>query len=460
MIVIMDNYKKEVGIEYIRYEDYVDEIENSSNRYSTIIDKYPLGKLLLDYLDFDFDNIDKILEKYFNFDFPTSYDDLLPIFSRLVEGLDELVKIHPYFKAAYDDFILSLTDYSYSVRSYFEPITEMDRELDDYKVLLDPMNEEKLSQQTERIIEKRRMDLEKETNRMRYYFSYKNQNKGFEVHNEEYIHTFNDQDMHNYLKDYVNFCFIDCEYTEFKDLTPLERFRVIDFFNENISQRIFRALFTETESFYQIKDASNKNFEIENPSDRLLLAEIAKSGSQNLQFKYELDFDSAIKLEFLYMLANNIKIKKCEHCGEFFIPESREDEKYCSRVRANGRTCKQMGWEYKKKSKHYEEYRKVYVKFIAFKLRNLEKFNSDSYNITLDDIFDSWTKVAGYSMTDLDSDALTKEEYEKELENFIRWINISYKEIKRIVQGKISEEELDFLNSTDKKGMREWLGNL
>ncbi len=173
-----------------------------------------------------------------------------------------------------------------------------------------------------------------------------------------------------------------------------------------------------------------------------------------------MDIDKALVLELLHILSEGVNVKKCLHCGKFFIPESREDEKYCDRNQPNGRTCKQMGWEQKVKSRHYEEYRKTYIKFVAFKLRNTEKFNSKGYNITLDEIFDSWSKFAGYKISYFDSKNYTYEGSEKELDDFISWLDESYKEIKRIVQGKVTSEDLNFLHSTDKKGVKKWLENL
>ena len=45
------------------------------------------------------------------------------------------------------------------------------------------------------------------------------------------------------------------------------------------------------------------------------------------------------------VLEENININCCENCGEYFVPQSRSDEKYCDRPSPKNpdRTCKQYG---------------------------------------------------------------------------------------------------------------------
>ena len=63
-------------------------------------------------------------------------------------------------------------------------------------------------------------------------------------------------------------------------------------------------------------------------------------------------------------------IKRCENCGSFFVPETRNDEVYCYRVFPNGRTCKNIGYENKvKKNEVTKEYRRIYKNKNAFKQR-------------------------------------------------------------------------------------------
>lgn len=70
----------------------------------------------------------------------------------------------------------------------------------------------------------------------------------------------------------------------------------------------------------------------------------------------------------------NINILECENCGDFFLPKTRNDEKYCDKIHENGRTCKDMGYENKIKSDEImSEYRRVYKIQNAKKRRRAKK---------------------------------------------------------------------------------------
>ncbi len=76
---------------------------------------------------------------------------------------------------------------------------------------------------------------------------------------------------------------------------------------------------------------------------------IAPNGNIHLYFMYD-DIFSLLGLEIINVQKNNINIKKCENCGDFFIPQKRSDEKYCDRIHENGKTCKQLGYSIKEKN--------------------------------------------------------------------------------------------------------------
>ncbi|OPX83381.1 MAG: hypothetical protein A4E53_04656 [Pelotomaculum sp. PtaB.Bin104] len=72
---------------------------------------------------------------------------------------------------------------------------------------------------------------------------------------------------------------------------------------------------------------------------------------------------------FKKLLENNALIKKCQHCGDYFIPSKRIDEEYCDKVVKTlpggiTRTCKDVGpmLKYSKKDKDplIIEYRRAY----------------------------------------------------------------------------------------------------
>lgn len=47
----------------------------------------------------------------------------------------------------------------------------------------------------------------------------------------------------------------------------------------------------------------------------------------------------------------DIPLCKCEYCGRYFIPKKRDAAKYCSRIDANGKSCKTLGAKAKHKEK-------------------------------------------------------------------------------------------------------------
>lgn len=53
-------------------------------------------------------------------------------------------------------------------------------------------------------------------------------------------------------------------------------------------------------------------------------------------------------------ISATIRIKKCQNCGEYFVPEDRNDEKYCDRMFTDNQTCKIYG----RRKKHLENTKK------------------------------------------------------------------------------------------------------
>lgn len=57
------------------------------------------------------------------------------------------------------------------------------------------------------------------------------------------------------------------------------------------------------------------------------------------------NLDALLLLELSKICENKIRIKKCQNCGRYFIPESRTDEIYCNRIspQNNQMSCKEYG---------------------------------------------------------------------------------------------------------------------
>lgn len=58
-------------------------------------------------------------------------------------------------------------------------------------------------------------------------------------------------------------------------------------------------------------------------------------------------------LEMLLLIASGKPLKKCEHCGGFFVPSGRSDAVYCDRIGTDGFSCKKIGAhrQYRKNSR-------------------------------------------------------------------------------------------------------------
>ena len=90
--------------------------------------------------------------------------------------------------------------------------------------------------------------------------------------------------------------------------------------------------------------------------------------------------------------ADNLPIKKCQICGKYFIPTTRQDEIYCDFPDENGKTCKEKGamLTYRKALENTPallEYRRSYQKKLMEASRNKD-------NKKLKQDFDKWKKTA------------------------------------------------------------------
>lgn len=100
------------------------------------------------------------------------------------------------------------------------------------------------------------------------------------------------------------------------------------------------------------------------------------------------DVLSIVHFAALSILKDEVVIRKCQNCGDYFLPRSRSDEIYCDKQLPNGRTCKTVGYDTKiKQDKVIYEYRKIYKTQNARKQRNKQKEN-------IDDRFKRWVIFA------------------------------------------------------------------
>lgn len=70
-----------------------------------------------------------------------------------------------------------------------------------------------------------------------------------------------------------------------------------------------------------------------------------RGGISLLPFTWILSFDDLLFYDFLELMSQGLKVKRCKLCGKYFVLKSKHNAEYCDRKTENGRTCKQVGAE-------------------------------------------------------------------------------------------------------------------
>lgn len=131
--------------------------------------------------------------------------------------------------------------------------------------------------------------------------------------------------------------------------------------------------------------------------------------------KYYLRSDDILTLLYLELKYlpryQSFFINKCEYCGDYFIPASRSDEKFCANVYEDGTTCKTLGVRSNWKNVISEdEVRKLYNNLYQKKLMYCKR-NSDNQSVVNE--FERWKKKAKelmkkYKKSEIDKDKVLK----------------------------------------------------
>ena len=101
----------------------------------------------------------------------------------------------------------------------------------------------------------------------------------------------------------------------------------------------------------------------------------------------------------------NYPIKKCQHCGMYFIPKAKTDEIYCDYPKEDSKPCRDLGafqsyTQRLKDNKAMGEYRKKYQKLFMQVKKNKE----------LSAEFEDWKKQAKEKINDMKKGKLTENE--------------------------------------------------
>lgn len=118
-------------------------------------------------------------------------------------------------------------------------------------------------------------------------------------------------------------------------------------------------------------------FNGEDPSIKLenlakMIADKKVEFTRELIIQEPADIYSACCLGMYLLIDNDIHIRKCKNCGNYFVPLNRSDEQYCCRVQPNGKMCRDLDYEVKINADTLLTiYRTAYKTHNARKRRNL-----------------------------------------------------------------------------------------
>lgn len=116
--------------------------------------------------------------------------------------------------------------------------------------------------------------------------------------------------------------------------------------------------------------------------------EIVKENYIQFQRYYINDIHDFLNVSLYNILMRKPKINKCQNCNKYFFPKSKSNEKYCSNVFRNGKTCSQLSYEIKlNKSELDKIYRATTTKATTYKSRYKEQ-----YKDTIEEAHDNWKR--------------------------------------------------------------------
>ena len=142
---------------------------------------------------------------------------------------------------------------------------------------------------------------------------------------------------------------------DFKELTPMQRLYLLSKQGRNYLSGEFKTTLKPTYTI-ELKENDVKKIKsalLENKADIVEMVEI-----------YTLD--DLLSFELYHTLKSDLIIRRCKHCGEFFIVRGRIDTEYCDRVKdGESKPCTLIGatrsyWGSKEGDVVYTEFQKAY----------------------------------------------------------------------------------------------------
>lgn len=190
----------------------------------------------------------------------------------------------------------------------------------------------------------------------------------------------------------------------FEETNATEK-HLIEFLLNNHADSLYKALGNELSKMKSFQCRIFSGIEIE--SDLKMPLEVYTFESYN-------DFI----LFILYRAAAlNIQFNKCKNCGKYFVPTTKSNEIYCTRVFRNGKTCRDIGYELSVQS---DEITKLYRN--AYKAQNAKKQRNKNI-ANVDKLFANWASKAKEMYKLCKDNKIKLDELSKWLKDNQDWIN-------------------------------------
>ncbi|HBF8040690.1 TPA: hypothetical protein UL242_002506 [Clostridioides difficile] len=162
---------------------------------------------------------------------------------------------------------------------------------------------------------------------------------------------------------------------------------------------------------YKINDINNNNTNYKTKHPPLAYKQFEEVNPIKYLILEELE--EFLFYEFAEMCKLELKIKKCQLCGEFFILKSKHNAYYCNRIYENNLTCNQIGIKktYKLKISNnptLKEYERIYnAKYAKMKRDELKESSIGESK----EEFMKWSKIAQKLRKQYINNEITKEDF-------------------------------------------------
>ncbi len=156
-----------------------------------------------------------------------------------------------------------------------------------------------------------------------------------------------------------------------KKLKPDQKLYLLELFNNhlikntknNIQKNRNRLNTSYTLTSFKTKMRIRGKVDLPFENIDLIINSIAESNTHLYEVVEINDINDLMRYELIKMVLLDIPLRKCNHCGEFFVPSGRRDSIYCDRIMiGESRPCSKIG-----ASKKYEDRIKTEPAQIAYK---------------------------------------------------------------------------------------------